>query len=282
MDDALNKKGTALEIAQSSSVEDTVHTLIFKQEKGELTVAINVANGYSADALNESGRLQYTNISLTKLFDDFLKKAKQIDCKTTVYPLTQEEPYLSMLSCVDLEGCRNVQTGRVLSKLYSDLMLDAVRESTTKHAYYPEAHRKQIMYSTIGIFHELRMATNQSDYKKHIRNYQGFMGAIESHAARNQLSWQLLYLTGGAFLLTGVDIATTYMTGGSSLLLRLLTAIGAACIEWPSMSAIAGTIVAVTSRKAYQWYTQPFYSNLVTAIEKEQPEKNMTVSPRKA
>lgn len=275
MEKALYEHKTPMEVAQSTSVEDTVHTLIFKHHKGELSLSINIANGYSADAVNTHGKVDYTGIPLSTLFKEFLQKAEKISqLNFTESVLTApSEPYISMLACVDIEGSHNIKVGRLLSKLYSDVMQDQAKDLLTQRSYYSELQRKQMLYSTIGLFHELAMTTSQRDQQKKRQEYLSFMQSIESDAAKNH-RWQLTQVTAGMFVIAAADVLSTYATGSASVILRALTALGQAYLKWPTISVLATALTAVTGKTLYDAYCVSFFQRLMSDIPEKQFSTN--------
>lgn len=244
---ALMNEKSAIEVAQSSSVSDTVHTLIFKAHEEKLSVLINIANAYSAQALDENEKLNYSSFDLTSLFKEFLTIDDPI--KQSNLPDTTIDDYLlNLFQEAKQHGQTQPKLAQELINLYTALCHDVANQTVIKN-YFNSLDTKTIIFNILNLLKKTRHATNQADLQTALEEFQT---ATQQYSITNRFanttSWPSVLAC-----VVGLDLLQAFAQGDitASLSFNMMSSFLTTLLTKPApMLSFAG-IVAALSTKLY-------------------------------
>jgi hypothetical protein len=122
MDFALSYNKSALDIARSTNVHDSIQTLIFSRKGEDLSLKLNWANGYSATAVDPiTHQLNYTKIDINKEFATYAKQMLQQNKALTVMPEIHQN-LIQLMQQSHVIGHTHPQLGYDINGFYSELV----------------------------------------------------------------------------------------------------------------------------------------------------------------
>lgn len=129
MDFAMLYNKSALDIARSTNVHDSIQTLIFSRKGDDFRLKLNWANGYSATAVDSTTHeLNYTEIDINQ---EFATYANQL-CKQKNAFKTMPEIHRNLIELMQLSheiGHTHPQLGYDINGFYSELVTELVRNA---------------------------------------------------------------------------------------------------------------------------------------------------------
>lgn len=122
MDFALSYNKSALDIARSTNVHDSIQTLIFSRKGEDLKLKLNWANGYSATAVDPvTHQLNYTEMEINKEFATYAKQSFQQNRALTVMPEIHQH-LIQLMQLSHVIGHTHPQLGYDMNEFYSELV----------------------------------------------------------------------------------------------------------------------------------------------------------------